>query len=187
MVLNIGEVAPEFELETSEGEMFRLSDLKGQWKVVFFFAKSGSPTCKRGCLSFKEQYELFQSLEPSVEVIGISQDTVQQHKKFKKELDLPFPLLSDQERHVAEKFGVPIHLGLFPSKSSFVIGPDNKANWPKFYKAQEIEEKWHVLVVPERQSIRSTMVREALAEGNAATSLITPSVADYINRHNLYA
>ena len=45
MVLNIGEVAPEFELETSEGEMFRLSDLKGQWKVVFFFAKCGSPTC----------------------------------------------------------------------------------------------------------------------------------------------
>ena len=58
MVLNIGEVVPEFELETSEGDMFRLSDLEGQWKVVFFFAKSGSPTCKRGCLSFKEQYEL---------------------------------------------------------------------------------------------------------------------------------
>ena len=58
MVLNIGEAAPEFELETSEGNMFRLSNLEGQWKVVFFFAKSGSPTCKRGCLSFKEQYEL---------------------------------------------------------------------------------------------------------------------------------
>ena len=46
MVLKIGEAAPEFELETSEGDMFRLSDLDGQWKVVFFFAKSGSPTCK---------------------------------------------------------------------------------------------------------------------------------------------
>ena len=126
MVLKIGEEAPGFELETSEGSVFRSSELEGQWKVIFFFAKSGSPTCKRGCLSFKEQYELFQSLEPPVEVIGISQDTVQQHKKFKKELDLPFPLLSDQERDVAEKFGVPLHLGLFPSKSSFVIGPDNK-------------------------------------------------------------
>ena len=114
MVLNIGEVVPEFELETSEGDMFRLSDLEGQWKVVFFFAKSGSPTCKRGCLSFKEQYELFQSLEPSVEVIGISQDTVQQHKKFKKELDLPFPLLSDQERNVAEKFESPSTWACFP-------------------------------------------------------------------------
>ena len=126
MVLKIGEEAPGFELETSEGSVFKSSELEGQWKVIFFFAKSGSPTCKRGCLSFKEQYELFQSLQPPVEVIGISQDTVQQHKKFKKELDLPFPLLSDQERDVAEKFGVPLHLGLFPSKSSFVIGPDNK-------------------------------------------------------------
>ena len=53
MVLNIGEAAPEFELETSEGNMFRLSNLEGQWKVVFFFAKSGSPTCKRGCLSLQ--------------------------------------------------------------------------------------------------------------------------------------
>ena len=126
MVLKIGEEAPEFELETSEGSVFKSSELEGQWKVIFFFAKSGSPTCKRGCLSFKEQYELFQSLQPPVEVVGISQDTVQQHKKFKKELDLPFPLLSDQERDVAEKFGVPLHLGLFPSKSSFVIGPANK-------------------------------------------------------------
>tara|TARA_B100001287_G_C22667592_1_gene523622 strand:- start:1435 stop:1899 length:465 start_codon:yes stop_codon:yes gene_type:complete len=125
MVLKIGEEVPDFELETSEGKVFKLSDIAGQWKVVFFFAKSGSPTCKRGCLSFKEQYELFQSLEPPVEVVGISQDTVQQHKKFKKELDLPFTLLSDQDRDVAEKFGVPLHLGLFPSKSSFVIGPDN--------------------------------------------------------------
>ena len=123
MVLNIGEVVPEFELETSEGDMFRLSDLEGQWKVVFFFAKSGSPTCKRGCLSFKEQYELFQSLEPSVEVIGISQDTVQQHKKFKKELDLPFPFFRS-----GKKCGGEIRVpppGLVSSKSSFVIGPDN--------------------------------------------------------------
>ena len=110
----IGQEAPDFTLPTSDGGSFKLSDLDGSWKVIFFYARDGSPTCKRGCLSFKEQYELFQSLEPPVEVIGISQDTVQQHKKFKKELDLPFPLLSDQERHVAEKFGVPLHLGLFP-------------------------------------------------------------------------
>ena len=68
MVLKVGEEVPEFELETSEGSVFKSSELEGQWKVIFFFAKSGSPTCKRGCLSFKEQYELFQSLEPPVAV-----------------------------------------------------------------------------------------------------------------------
>tara|TARA_B100001094_G_scaffold284856_1_gene298614 strand:+ start:8387 stop:8851 length:465 start_codon:yes stop_codon:yes gene_type:complete len=125
MTLKIGEEAREFELMTSEGVKFRLSDLDGQWKIVFFYAKSGSPTCKRGCLNFKEQYDLFRSLTPPVEVIGISQDSVSQHNEFKKDLGLPFTLLSDSDRKIAEQFGVPVHLGAFPAKSSFVLGPDN--------------------------------------------------------------
>ena len=123
--MKVGEEAEEFELMTSEGGVFRLSDLDGQWKIVFFYAKSGSPTCKRGCLNFKEQYDLFRSLTPPVEVIGISQDSVSQHMEFKKELGLPFTLLSDPDRKIAEQFGVPVHLGVFPAKSSFVLGPDN--------------------------------------------------------------
>ena len=121
----IGSTAPEFTLNTSDGEMFSLSDLNGQWKVLFFYAKDGSPTCKKGCLSFKDQYDLFRSLTPPVEVIGISQDTVEQHKKFKEELQLPFTLLSDPDRKVAVDYGVSNHLGLFPAKSSFLLGPDN--------------------------------------------------------------
>lgn len=125
MTLKIGEEAGEFALMTSEGVEFRLSDLDGQWKIVFFYAKSGSPTCKRGCLNFKEQYDLFRSLTPPVEVIGVSQDSVSQHEEFKKELGLPFTLVSDPDRKIAEQFGVPVHLGVFPAKSSFVLGPDN--------------------------------------------------------------
>ena len=125
MTLKVGEKAQDFELETSEGDIFRLSDLENEWKIVFFYAKSGSPTCKRGCLNFKEQYDLFRSLTPPVEVIGISQDSVDQHMEFKKELGLPFALLSDPDRKVAEQFGVPVHLGVFPAKSSYVLGPDN--------------------------------------------------------------
>ena len=121
----IGSTAPEFTLNTSDGEMFSLSDLNGQWKVLFFYAKDGSPTCKRGCLSFKDQYDLFRSLTPPVEVVGISQDTVEQHKEFKEELQLPFTLLSDPDRKVAVDYGVSNHLGLFPAKSSFLLGPDN--------------------------------------------------------------
>ena len=121
----IGEKAPDFSLSTSDGDEFNFSDLEGSWKVLFFYAKAGSPTCKRGCLTFKEQYELFRSLEPPGEIIGVSQDSVKQHKEFKEELALPFTLLSDPDRNVAEMFKVPVHLGSFPAKSSFVIGPDN--------------------------------------------------------------
>jgi len=120
----IGQKAPDFSLPTSDEGSFSLSELDGQWKVLFFYAKDGSPTCKRGCLTFKEQYDLFQSLNPAVEVIGISQDSVRDHAEFKQQLDLPFPLLSDEGRKVAEAYGVPLFLGKFPAKSSFVIGPD---------------------------------------------------------------
>ena len=125
MASMVGSKAPNFTLKTSEGEEFSLSNLDGQWKVLFFYAKDGSPTCKRGCLSFKDQYDLFRSLEPPVEIIGISQNSVSEHREFKEELQLPFTLLSDPDRTVAESFKVPVHLGAFPAKSSFVIGPDN--------------------------------------------------------------
>ena len=120
----IGTKAPEFSLDSSEGTKFSSSDMTGSWYVLFFYAKDGSPTCKRGCLSFKEQYNLFKSLEPPVEIVGISQDTAEDHKKFKEELELPFALLSDEDRKVADSFGVPVHLGRFPAKSSFVIDPE---------------------------------------------------------------
>ena len=76
---------------------------------------------------------------------------------------------------------------LFPdAELSFVIGPDNLANWNKFYKAEEITNKWDLLAVPERKAIRSTMVREALANGQSVDDWVTPSVASYLKEHNLY-
>ncbi|DAC22394.1 MAG TPA: peroxiredoxin [Candidatus Poseidoniales archaeon] len=118
----IGQRAPNFTLESSEGEMVSLSDFDGQWKVVFFYSLNGSPTCKRGCLNFKEQYSLFRSVD--CEIIGISQDPKNDHKEFKEENELPFPILGDPNREAAKAYGVSMHLGQFPSKSSFVIAPD---------------------------------------------------------------
>ena len=80
----VGQSAPDFSLKSSTDEVVKLSDYDGKWKVLFFYARDGSPTCKRGCLNFKEQYELFQSLTPPVEIIGISEDTVEDHRRFKE-------------------------------------------------------------------------------------------------------
>ena len=110
MVVSVGEKAPDFTLLDSDSNEFKFSDLDGEWKVIFFYAKDGSPTCKRGCLSFKEQYDLFRSLTPPVEIIGISQDSTSEHKEFKEELGLPFPLLSDPDRSVADMYEVPVYL-----------------------------------------------------------------------------
>ena len=117
-------VAPDFQLLTHDSEEFKLSDHRGKWIILFFYARDGSPTCKRGCLSFKEQYDLFKSV--NCEVVGISNDSIQTHKEFKQLLDLPFPLLSDNEERVRELYGVPSYLGKFPGKSSFLINPEGE-------------------------------------------------------------
>ena len=121
----IGETAPEFVLLDDEGNEFDSRTLNGEWRILFFYAKDGSHTCKRGCLTFKEQHDLLASA--GCKVVGVGEGTVDSHSKFKKSLGgLPFPLLSDQDRAVANQFLVPVHLGMFPAKSSFLIGPDNK-------------------------------------------------------------
>ncbi|MEC7462011.1 MAG: redoxin domain-containing protein, partial [Candidatus Thermoplasmatota archaeon] len=57
------------------------------------------------------------------------QDPKNDHKEFKESLDLPYPVLGDPERQVAKRYGVPVHLGKFPAKSSFVVGPDRKIHY----------------------------------------------------------
>ena len=121
----IGEIAPDFVLNDDAGNVFDSESLNGSWRILFFYAKNGSPTCKRGCLTFKEQHDLFVSA--GCKVIGIGEGTSESHAKFKKEIGgLPFPLLADPDREVAGKFLVPVHLGMFPAKSSFLIGPDTR-------------------------------------------------------------
>jgi peroxiredoxin Q/BCP len=51
----VGQLAPNFTLPSTTEATVSLADYDGKWKVLFFYAKDGSPTCKRGCLTFKEQ------------------------------------------------------------------------------------------------------------------------------------
>ena len=96
--------------------------------MLFFYSRNNSPTCKRGCLTFKEQYDLFKSSGCSI--VGIGPGSYEKLKDFKSALgDLPFPLLADVDRAVGESYNIPMHLGQFPTKSSFVIGPDNKVQY----------------------------------------------------------
>ena len=124
----IGQTVPQFSLETDDGAVFESTSLSGTWRVVFFYSRNNSPTCKRGCLTFKEQHDLFASAGCSI--LGIGPGTVEEQAVHKASLgDLPFPLLADPERLVGKAFGVPVHLGQFPAKSSFLIGPDDTIHY----------------------------------------------------------
>ena len=124
----IGQNAPDFVLQADDGKMFDSRSLHGEWRIIFFYSKHNSPTCKRGCLTFKEQYELFKSSGCSI--VGIGPGAFEKLKEFQSSIgDLPFPLLADVERAVGNSYNIPLHLGQFPTKSSFVIGPDNKVHY----------------------------------------------------------
>ena len=66
----VGQEAPRFVLENEHGETFDSSVLDGSWRIVFFYSRNNSPTCKRGCLTFKEQHDLFSSVGCSIVGIG---------------------------------------------------------------------------------------------------------------------
>ena len=125
----IGQPAPAFELSADDGSVFDSTSLNGTWRLIFFYSRDNSPTCKRGCLTFKEQYDLFVSAGCSV--VGVGRDSVDSHRTFKEGFTggLPFPILSDPDRLVATSFNVPMHLGRFPAKSSFLIGPDDTVHY----------------------------------------------------------
>lgn len=69
---------------------------------------------------------------------------------------------------------------------SFVMGPDNQANWHKFYKAEEVAQRWELVVVPERKAIRSSLVREAIKQGQPIDELVSPSVLAHLLEQSLY-
>ncbi|UTZ28592.1 nicotinate-nicotinamide nucleotide adenylyltransferase [Vibrio campbellii] len=69
---------------------------------------------------------------------------------------------------------------------TFVIGPDNFFNFAKFYRAEEIMERWAVMACPEKVNIRSTDIRNALVEGKDISAFTTPTVNKMLIREGLY-
>jgi peroxiredoxin Q/BCP len=118
--LRIGGLAPDFELPSPTGETIRLSDFRGQSDVVlFFYPKANSPACTMEACAFRDSYEAFR--EAGAEVIGISSDPADSHRRFADRFRLPFILVSDTDGAVRSLYGVPRTLGLFPGRVTYLI------------------------------------------------------------------
>src|ERR1041385_8895708 len=97
-----GEAAPDFEARDSAGNKVRLSDLKGQKVVLYFYPKDDTPGCTKEACAFGEMFPRFKKMAATV--IGSSRDSGASHDKFKKKYKLPFTLASDSEGKVTEKY-----------------------------------------------------------------------------------
>jgi peroxiredoxin Q/BCP len=100
--------------------MVSLSDFLGRKPLVlFFYPKDDTPGCTKQACAFRDDHEEFGKLD--AEVIGISSDSVDSHKRFAGKHSLPFLLLSDEGGTVRKLYGVPNTFGLFPGRVTYVI------------------------------------------------------------------
>ena len=102
--LAVGDKAPAFALEDQNGSTVRLSSLKGQRVVVYFYPKADTPGCTQQSCNLRDAFPQLKKLKAAV--VGISPDPVDKQKKFADKYKLKFPLLADTEHAVAEAWGV---------------------------------------------------------------------------------
>jgi peroxiredoxin Q/BCP len=120
MKVKVGDIAPDFKLASNVRPEVSLSEYKGNVSVVlYFYPKDETSGCTKEACAFRDTYEKFK--ERGAEVLGISSDTVDSHKKFAERHNLSFPLLSDPHGDVRKSYGVPSTLGLLPGRVTYVI------------------------------------------------------------------
>jgi len=99
----VGSMAPDFELPADDGDLVRLSDLRGQRVVLYFYPKDMTSGCTAQACGLRDNYPEIE--EHNALVLGISPDGIDSHVKFRSKYNLPFRLLADEDHRVAELYG----------------------------------------------------------------------------------
>jgi peroxiredoxin Q/BCP len=103
-MIETGASAPDFELPDQDGETVKLSALRGQTVVVYFYPKADTPGCTTQACSIRDRRDEYEAA--GVRVLGISPDPVKKVKKFHDKRELNFTLLADEDHAVCEAYGV---------------------------------------------------------------------------------
>lgn len=126
--LSVGDAAPRVIARDQNGAEVNLADVYAKGPtLVYFYPKASTPGCTAQACSLRDAFPDFSSA--SVQIIGVSADSVESQKKFADQYKLPFTLLADTDLGVAKAFGVPTVpvLGV-PRRQSFIV-QDGKIAW----------------------------------------------------------
>ena len=122
MPIDEGKKAPAFTLTDQDGKKVSLDDFAGKHLVLYFYPKDDTPGCTKEACSFRDSYEAFR--DAGAEVIGVSSDSADSHRRFAEKYRLPFVLVADAGGELRNRYGVPSTLGLLPGRVTYVIDRD---------------------------------------------------------------
>ncbi|MGH1418664.1 MAG: thioredoxin-dependent thiol peroxidase [Hyphomicrobiaceae bacterium] len=109
-----GKKAPDFKLPDADGEVLKLSTLKGQPVVVYFYPRDDTPGCTNEAKDFTELMPKFDAA--NTVVLGISPDSPAKHAKFRDKHGLSVRLIADEEKTAAEAYGVWVEKSMYGKK-----------------------------------------------------------------------
>jgi len=114
VTLKKGDAAPSFTLSDDNGAMVTLSELRGKPVVLYFYPKDDTSGCTKEALDFSALMPEFEKL--GVKVIGISPDSVDQHKKFRSKHGLTVALVADEDKSALNAYGVWVEKSMYGRK-----------------------------------------------------------------------
>ncbi len=127
-MISQGETAPDFELPDQDWRPVRLSDLRGQPVVLYFYPKADTPGCTTQACGVRDHLPDYE--EAGAVVLGASPDPVAKVKRFHDKQELNFRLLADEDHSVADAYGVWAEKSMYGKtywgalRSTFIIDPD---------------------------------------------------------------
>ena len=125
--LQVGDGAPDFTLNDGDNRSWRLGDQRGKVVVLLFYPGDETPICTRQMCSVRDRWEDYAAT--AAEVVGISTDSVESHKKFAEHHELPLRLLSDANGEVAKLYGAQSLIPGKVARSVFVIDAQGKITY----------------------------------------------------------
>ncbi len=142
MAIQEGKPAPNFTLTDAQGKTVSLHDFAGKDVILYFYPKDDTPGCTKEACGFRDHWKAL--AKSNAVVLGVSADSGASHQKFIAKYKLPFPLLSDPDRKVMEKYGAYGEKMMYGKKtigvirSTVWIGPDGrvKKHWARVANAE---------------------------------------------------
>ena len=154
LALKEGDKAPDFQAQITGGKQVALSDYKAQDVILYFYPKDDTPGCTKEACGFRDAFEQIRAT--GAVILGVSTDPLSSHEKFTTKFKLPFPLVSDPDKKIAQAYGVwgqktfmgRKYMGVH--RVTFLIGPDGRIRkiWPTVKPEEHTTEVLTALLAP---------------------------------------